>query len=853
MTLLPRKNQQSGIALIALLAVIILAGGYAFYRSANISTGSTQEESKLRLRLAEAKTALIAYAVIDAKRPGRLLCPDLIGNGISPLLTRDDCNAYGGGLPWKTLDLKEGGDDYGDYYGDNFRYFLSPSFGGQSTTKQLNSDTKTSLHLDVPAEAASNDIAAIIIATRGPLDPRNADGDDYFYSGSSQAPDDNDLVITVTSQELMAAVEQRIANEIRVCLEQHASSVDNLQHTYPWPAPLLNDIFKGVSGSLFGMVPETQPGNPDAALSQTISKLSSAKNSLDLALTAGDLALQKTAILEAQEFAAYARTQFDRILIVASALSKAADEAAKNSHCGTPSPPANFKSLYDFFNSGTKNGTVFATSVAEFAEPTKETLPTFAPLLEALINSGFELLTMEVKAQNATLVTKRDIAATTPNTSTLEALLSQINELRNGALEYGLSSNSALNSYLTSAYNAAKVARDDTLAAKTAPENLEKTNLALASTDMLIAANNALLVATKAIILPSALIERSDEIIIRSNQLADLAIQLSANVTETERLSLLFQTENARALVDSIKPSTTDLSLLHRNTLQQLDIGLRVLSNTSPSRTSITTATLNISKGMFSLANAIHPDLAREALIVFKANLVDSINSPPATLAAGQILRDQITGILFWANAASAQANDLARLARKSICASGDSTSSAYTAASKLLNSIDGTTGALAVIDKPSNQTGTIVAKTAALLNTLIDKTTALEQLLEAPYAAGAVPTVWFGNSCSILKPPTSDPSWWSNNDWRDYYFYQLSEPIRPPTGTLKVNGSGSYRTVILAAGKKLAAQDRSMRKTSNFLEGKNQDPSRNGNAQSPVKDFSSGDVSATFNDHLSY
>ena len=94
-----------------------------------------------------------------------------------------------------------------------FRYVVSPMFGGDRARPPLNSDTVTSLRLDVPAGADSNDVVALIIATRGQMDTRNADGDDYFYSYSYQPnnPDDNDVIMPVTRQELMAAVEKRVA------------------------------------------------------------------------------------------------------------------------------------------------------------------------------------------------------------------------------------------------------------------------------------------------------------------------------------------------------------------------------------------------------------------------------------------------------------------------------------------------------------------------------------------------------------------------------------------------------------------------------------------------------------------
>ncbi len=252
----PTQARQAGVALLALLVLSILAASYAFYRTAASGSSPPEQRETVLRQLARAKDALITYAVIDATRPGRLPCPDLLGNGISPLLSRDDCDAYGGQLPWKTLDLADGGDSHGTA----LSYHLSPLFGGDRSTPVLNSETATTLRLNQATGAASNDIVALIIARLGQLDPRNADGDDYFHQGTGNTQDDNDQIIAITRQELMAAVEQRIANELRTCLEQHATSADNPEQSYPWPAPLSNAAYRGSTSSLFGMFPDTQPG-----------------------------------------------------------------------------------------------------------------------------------------------------------------------------------------------------------------------------------------------------------------------------------------------------------------------------------------------------------------------------------------------------------------------------------------------------------------------------------------------------------------------------------------------------------------------------------------------------------------
>ena len=845
-----KHREQKGIALLMAMILLIMIGGYVFYRMANNIPNQSHQNENTLLRLNEAKEALIAYAATDPNRPGRLICPDLVGGGDTDWsLSRIYCDKFTGWLPGKTLRLA----NYADETGLNFRYHLSPLFGGNPPT-EINSETETILRLNVIDPSPSNEIVALIIATRGDVDPRNADGDNYFYSGNSNSPLDNDLIVTITRSELMAATESRIANELRLCLEKHPVDSKNIEKTYPWPAPLANDIYKGASGSLFGMVPETQPGNPDEALQQTISQLDTSKISLDLALTAGDLTAQRSAILETQEIAAYARAQFDRLFIVASALKKAADEAAEDEFCNTQSPKPNFKSLNLLFQSGTSDGTTFTNSVSGFSEITQKTLPTFAPLLDALINSGLDLFTTELKAQNNRLLLRRNAVAVTIIDTPLNALLTQINSIRNGLLDYSLTTNFALNASLASAISAVAIAHTDTLAATKALGDIDKLNLAVTSTDLLIEANNTLLTTAQANGFTPGLIERAGEIIITANRLADRSIQLSANIEEIERTSLIFLTENSRALTASIQPSK-DLLDLYENALRLLDISLDTLRNPSTNRSNITPVLINASKSMYLLANAIHPAPAREALIAFKSNLLDSINTPPATLNAATILANQIKGILYWAKVASDQANDIARLSRKSVCAKGDSTGSAYTAARKLLDSIDGESGSIAAIDKPNIDTMSKVTTTAALLDVLLNKTKTLEQNLEAPYASAAIPTRWYGNGCTLLKPPTADLTWWVKDKWGKYFFYQISERIRNDanTGRLKVNGKGEYRVVVVSAGAPLAGQVRSVRETKSFLEGNNPHSSRNGLAQSPIIDFYDVARSHIFNDRVAY
>ena len=856
---LPRSRKQSGIALIALLVLTVLAAGYAFYRSTNIGTGRIQDQArgKLLLQLTQAKEALIAYAVIDEKKPGRLPCPDRVGNGISPLLARDDCEEYGGWLPWKTLDLS----DAGDSYGSKFRYHMSPFFGGDKTIPALNSDTPTSLHLDTPSTGPGNDIAAIIIATRGSIDPRNADSDDYFYNGSSESPEDNDLIIAVTRQELMAAVEQRIANALRTCLEQHAKNPDNLQHTYPWPAPLSNKTFKGTTQSLFGMLPDTQPGNPEAALKESTKALSETQKTLDLASTAAvDL---PDLLSQLQEQTAYARAIYDRVFLAALDLESKA-VLAKSA----------FETLDNKIIAATGDLSTYTAQSGSLPAAIEAATPTLTALQEALNNNGFDLFLVELQTQNPILKSKIDSATANPDASAFEKLITPINLFKNSLLENSWTPNLEIETPIGTAYTAAVNAA---LAVNLArpPPSLAVANEALSRATDLYNANRLIETA----ILSNRINIDPDEISYRATRLgAELGELAGTGSTQPLILTLA----STQTLVNSLVTTSLTLNAAKSASLLSLNNALSPAttgSDPAPFRTNTESAITQLNVLATALGNT-HDNVALETLQSVSNSLGIAKQTMPGTVTGGQGLRTPVKAVLYWAEIAADQSIALARLARKGISTQGDSNTSAYTAARKLLASLDGDTGTIALLEKstksPSTTTSTAaqvaLSKTQDLLSDLITVATKLDSAVETSLAKAAFPTVWYGSACSFIKPPTGSINWWRTNNWNRLFFYQISARVRPDKGSLTVNSSGDYRTVVLAAGKALCQPDtndpgkckldvagkpiywdRSTREIRSFLEGKNQDNTRNGDAKSPITQFSSGTVSPMFNDRLAY
>ena len=851
---LPAAKKQSGVALILFLVALILAGSYAFYRSSNVSLGSIQQNTKLTLTLARAKEALIANASIDDKRPGRLLCPDIIGEGNSDWsLSRTYCDTSSGWLPWKTLSLTEGTDEFGT----KFWYAFTPAFGGTQGVP-LNSDTPTSLFAD------NKEAVAIIIATRGVLDTRNADGDPYYFTGTSQSSDGNDVIAVITRQELMAAVEKRIANELRTCLEQHATSTaENPTQTYPWPAPLSNDIYKGVAKSLFGMVPSTQPGSsPDELLQKSVSDLKNSEIVLNSASTA---TAQLAAVQQIQNAASYARTLFDRLYIVA------ADVASKANATST-----SFNMASTTISPILANRRTFRAGSSAIPTAIASSLPSLAALRTALANSGFDTFLHQLETQNSSLNTLIATAAATPSATTFGALQTQANLFKRETLGTVSTPNPELASLITTAANAATAAVNAAAAAKALPGDNTLANLAVASANNLSTANQTLAQTIKTSRLTIDPAEADYTVDVAQNALT----AFSANVTKETTEALLASLELTRTLVTSVTTGSVTVLQASVSALGTLQTAINAAKSGSdtPFIQSASTAAIADLRTLVTTMENNGDNILLETLENIATQLEPSAQTKPATLSAGRGLLASVNAVKSWADIVSAYAEDIARKSRKGTSALGDSDTSAYTESRQLLSSIDGGTGSIAKLEAyittPTDTTKqseaiAALAETQAQLTDTISAASQLDTLLESGLAQAAMPTPWYGAACTPLNPSTGSDTWWVSNEWRKFFFYQISARVRPAGGTLTVNGgSEKYRVVVISAGSVLTGQDptRNTRKATHYLEGINADtnapvapgaPSnpgdRDDDAQNPPVAFSSGPVSAIFNDRLAY
>ena len=831
-------RRESGIALVALLVLLIMAGAYAFYRYANVGAGRIEQEAKLAATLARAKEALIARAVTDANRPGSLPCPDVTGDGISAMFTLTQCPSYTGWLPWVTLDLPELTDDTGT----RLWYALSPNLRDDDSAQPINSDTMPTLRID-----GGGEIAAVIIAPRGALPGQtrpsnnaadylegdNANGDSNFVSGPA-SNSFNDVVAIITRQELMAAVDKRVANEVRACLEGHAANtVENPAQTYPWPAPLSNSTFKGTAQSLFGMIPATQPGgNPDIDLKQTISDLTSAQNTLNTAWANSDLAGAQQALVAINEIAAMARAQFDRLFLLAEALyqSAAAADTAFSQLGSTPDSNA--------------------IAVAK---------PSLAAFQSALSDSGIDPFLAELTDQNQTLAQKISDATNTPSNASFGALQTQINNIfRRKIYAYSLTPNPDISLAISSANLIAVDAISKAAVAKSLPDYTTEPNITLASQAIsrandLINANTAIYNTT----LASRVNVDAGEIRYLAQRLGTSLAAYSTAQDTTSLDALAVALNGTIQSVNAISTGSTTVLAAKAAAIGALNATLPLNTNTV-----VTLANVAVTR-TDALATAIEnngDNVLLETLRIADSRLAQAISG---SLDAAT-LKNTVDGVDYWATQTTTYANDIARKARKrvNIPTANDSSTSAYTRSSQLLDSLDGSTGSIALVNDYIQTPGDIAKATAAqtavnatqaaLSNTIVSAST-LETVLESGTAQAASITQWYGNACAFLRPSSGTPSWWTANGWANVTFYQISDRVRPAVGKLTVNGSGAYRVVALSAGRAIGEQNRTTRTTANFLEGINADVSRDGDARTPVVVFSSAPISNTFNDRLAY
>lgn len=210
-------------------AAAVLAGSFGKNDDAR-----RRSDQKTADALAQAKAALIGYAVADPNRPGELPCPDFNNDGESNPTSDysgSNCKTLVGWLPWKRLRLP----DLRDGSGERLWYAVANDFHANGTTP-LNSGVSGALSI-TGSQPASN-LVAIVFAPGAPLQGQvrpilpntffaNTDVAKYleannalsisnvnFVTGNNTAVF-NDRLLPISHDELFGVVNKRMAAEIR--------------------------------------------------------------------------------------------------------------------------------------------------------------------------------------------------------------------------------------------------------------------------------------------------------------------------------------------------------------------------------------------------------------------------------------------------------------------------------------------------------------------------------------------------------------------------------------------------------------------------------------------------------------
>lgn len=234
----PSKSKQRGNALLILGLLMAMAAATAITQFLVSRAAGKQGEQYNAKVLAQAKNALIAFAVASRNAPGQLPCPDRTGDGF-----QDSCgNAAGttgqnfriGRLPWKDLGIEE----LKDSEGQVLWYAVSNNFKSITAVYPLNSNStgtiliKNSAEQTIQNPASGTGAIAIIMAagSNGPdrfVSAAVTEDNSNFIDGSTsngfiQGPIRNakgtvvvnDQIEFISYEDLLPLVEKRVAGDV---------------------------------------------------------------------------------------------------------------------------------------------------------------------------------------------------------------------------------------------------------------------------------------------------------------------------------------------------------------------------------------------------------------------------------------------------------------------------------------------------------------------------------------------------------------------------------------------------------------------------------------------------------------
>lgn len=310
----PRRSRQRGAALMVMLVILVAGASSALVGTLSATAWKTARQETTAAALAQARDALIGYAITYGDTHigevhGYLPCPDIDGsNGEGSSLT--SCGNQNisqiGRLPWRTLGLEP----LRDSDGECLWYAVSGTYKNNSKTGLMNWDTNGQFQAyaadGTRLDSNYNQVVAVIFApgaaqggqNRTPSGAAPVCGGNYSASaylddatahGINNASVDtiasavsrfiqgkdngevNDRMLFITRQDLWNAMLKRsdftqklkdMTRAVAECLADYGSNNDwSSNRSLPWPAPLslgdyaINDDYNDDDNRYAGRVP----------------------------------------------------------------------------------------------------------------------------------------------------------------------------------------------------------------------------------------------------------------------------------------------------------------------------------------------------------------------------------------------------------------------------------------------------------------------------------------------------------------------------------------------------------------------------------------------------------------------
>lgn len=832
------------LAIVGVAALLFVAVGTWAIRSQNERNQITEQS------LARAKEALIAFAVStdpSAARIGDLPCPYPDEDGPQPPSCGNAAGTTGqstrlGRFPWRDL----GQDRLTDSSGETLWYAVSNNFKRNTSAGAINSATLGTITIRDSSNSIQSDatattgVVAVIIAPGPPLgdqrrgtvaernDPHNyleaaagednADFADNSLNGFIGGPVrdntgnvlSNDRILVITRDELLAAVERRVAREALACLA-------NYPGTIPWPAPLAVPIsYAGTPGTYFGRFPLSAANlNQSRAIGEIADRVDAARialSSID-AMAPETEAARKSA---ATTLLAVSRELASAVVVLDRLLSLTISQSATTANLLTGTTGSLAVATSSTAQRRADNSLLAAQNLLSTIEKSGTDL--FLPALGAAIDMQLQLIENPLPSEaNATAVAKwaADVRA---NAQTLGALADEANVADDG---------------IRSAATVLKQSSLSTVAAASQPPTTGFVALvgapATATANAAITLRDTIALQAKSINSLAAGVTTYSRALsafrasgnpLQFSALADTAVTLKASINAIPDHTNAIQVAKSSGVgaIDNLIGFGTQVSLA--------DItsgGIVVLSRGNNLLTLVVADanTRGISVASYHLSKLI---------VTLQSRRDDYVTSPSSSKLtslkqAGADLSTYIDQRI------ASTAGTLDGVGSYVVLAK--SLNDTLVAAASLaveVPSAQNISGALTAAVNAASAARDVAAKVATIPGTGVD----LDWDSEA------------GGNCRTL-------SWWGRNGWIDFVFYQITDPSRDVGGNLTVDGHGAYQIVVIVAGRGLNFQTRPSTTVADYLEGTNSHSSRNPPAMTPDSAFRHGAIGPDFNDQLGY